>query len=146
MTLPFDHTHDLDLGVSRSESEIDISQEWDSLFTWNKKYMSHPFMTMILISVTMVGWVDVPGSDWGDFRLWRAVAIFSSQCSCHCIMKFSEIITIDRNDVHACKRSRSKVKVTEVIRNFAPIWTFPDHNYSLNLQMAMKLCTKLEVA
>ena len=29
MTLPFDHTHDFDLGVSRSESEIALSQEWD---------------------------------------------------------------------------------------------------------------------
>ena len=27
ITLPFDHTHDLDLGVSRSESEIALSQE-----------------------------------------------------------------------------------------------------------------------
>ena len=31
MTLPFDHTHDLDLGVEiwRSQSEIALSQEWD---------------------------------------------------------------------------------------------------------------------
>ena len=29
MILPFDHTHDLDLGVSKSESEIVLSQEWD---------------------------------------------------------------------------------------------------------------------
>ena len=28
MTLPFDHTHDLDLGVSMSESELALSQEW----------------------------------------------------------------------------------------------------------------------
>ena len=28
MALPFDHTHDLDLGVSGSESEIALSQEW----------------------------------------------------------------------------------------------------------------------
>ena len=27
------------------------------------KRMTHPFMTMILISVTKVGWVDVPDSD-----------------------------------------------------------------------------------
>ena len=27
--------------------------------------------------VTMVGWVDVPCSDWGDFRCWRAVDISS---------------------------------------------------------------------
>ena len=29
------------------------------------KRMSHPFMTMILTSVTMVGWADVPDSDVG---------------------------------------------------------------------------------
>ena len=68
MTLPFDHTHDhdLDLGVeiSRSESEIALFQEWDGWLTWNEKDVSHPFMTMILTSVTMVGLVDVPDSDW----------------------------------------------------------------------------------
>ena len=39
MTLPFDHTHDLDLGneILRSESEIDLSQEWDGRLTWNEK-------------------------------------------------------------------------------------------------------------
>ena len=60
MTLPFDHTHDLDLGVeiSRSESEIALSQEWDGRLTWNEKDVSHPFMTMILTSVTMVGGCD----------------------------------------------------------------------------------------
>ena len=68
MTLPFDHTHDLDLGVeiSRSESEIALSHEWDGRLTWNEKDASHAFMTMILTSVTMVGWADVPDSDWGD--------------------------------------------------------------------------------
>ena len=77
MTLPFDHTHDLDLGVSRSESEIALSQEWDSLLTMNEKDASHPFMTMILTCVTMVGWADVPDSDRGDFRRRRAVDISS---------------------------------------------------------------------
>ena len=38
-----------------------------------QKDKSHPFMTMILASVTMVGWADVPG----DFRHWRAVNISS---------------------------------------------------------------------
>ena len=67
MTLLFDHTRDLDLGVeiSRSESEIVLTQEWDGRLTWNEKDVT---MTMILTSVTMVGWVDVPDSDWGDFR------------------------------------------------------------------------------
>ena len=77
MTLPFDHTHDLDLGVeiSRPESEITLSQEWDDRLTWKEEDVSHPFMTMQLTSVTMVGWVDVPDSDWGDFRRRRAVDI-----------------------------------------------------------------------
>ena len=83
MTLPFDHTHELDLGVeiSRSESEIASSQEWDGRLTWNEKAVSHPFMTMILTtgSVTMVGWADVLDSDWGDFRRRRAVDISSFQ-------------------------------------------------------------------
>ena len=77
MTLLFDHTHDLDLGVSRSESEIALSQEWGGRFTWNEKDWSHPFITMILTSVTMVGWGDVPDSGRGDFRRWRAVDISS---------------------------------------------------------------------
>ena len=77
MTLPFDHTQDLDLGVSRSESEIALSQEWGSLLTMNEKDASHPFMTMILTCVTMVGWADVPDSDRGDFRCRRAVDISS---------------------------------------------------------------------
>ena len=83
MTLPFDHTHDLDLGVEiwRSESEIALSQEWDGQLTWNKKAVSHPFMTMILTNVTMVGWVDVPDSDWDDFRRQRAVNISSFDSS-----------------------------------------------------------------
>ena len=37
MTLPFDHTHDLDLAVSRSESEITLSQEWHGRLTWNER-------------------------------------------------------------------------------------------------------------
>ena len=73
--LPFDHTHDLDLGVSRSESETVLSQEWDSRLTWNKKDVSHPFITMIL---TMVGWADVPDSDQGNFRRRHAVHISTS--------------------------------------------------------------------
>ena len=77
MTLPFDHTHDLGVEISRSESEIALSQQWDGRLTWTEKDVSHPFMTMILTSVTMVGWGDVPDSDWGDFRRRRAVDISS---------------------------------------------------------------------
>ena len=43
----------------------------------NEKYVSHPFMTMIWTSVTMVGWADVPDSDQGDFRRRRAADIYS---------------------------------------------------------------------
>ena len=77
MTLPFDHTHDLDLGVSRSESEIALSQEWGGQLTMNEKDVSHPFMTMILTCVTMVRWADVLDTDRGDFRRRRAVNISS---------------------------------------------------------------------
>ena len=59
MTLPFDHTHDLDLGVWRSESEIALSQEWGGRLIMNEKDVSHPFMTMILTCVTMVRWTNV---------------------------------------------------------------------------------------
>ena len=76
MTLPFDHTHDLDLGVSRSKSEIALCQEWGGRLTM--KDVSHPFMTMILTCVTMLGWADVPDNDRGDFRRRRAVDISSS--------------------------------------------------------------------
>ena len=87
MTLPFDHTHYLDLGVSRSESKIALSQEWGGRLTMNKKDVSHPLMTMILTCVTMMGWADVPDSDRGDFRRRRAVSIssFTQFCCCaHC--------------------------------------------------------------
>ena len=77
MTLPFGHTHDLDLWVSRSESEIALSQEWSGWLTMNEKDVSHPFMTMILTCVTMMGWADVPDNDRGDFRRRRAVDISS---------------------------------------------------------------------
>ena len=77
MTLPFDHAHDLDLGISRSEFEIDLYQERDGRLACDETNVSHPFMTMILTIVNMVGWVDVPDSDRGDFRRWRAVDISS---------------------------------------------------------------------
>ena len=79
MTLPFDHTHDLDIGVSRSESDIALSQKRGGRLTMNEKDVSHPFMTMVLSCVTMVGWAGVPDSDRGDFRRRRAVDI--SSCS-----------------------------------------------------------------
>ena len=62
MTLAFDHIHDLDLGVSRSESEIALSQKWGGRLTWNEKDVCcgssiHDHESMILTSVTMVGMV-----------------------------------------------------------------------------------------
>ena len=78
MTLPFDQTHDLDLGVSRSQARIALSQEWDGQFTRNEKYVGHSFMTMILTRVTMVGWAGVPNSNRGDFRRQGAIDISSS--------------------------------------------------------------------
>ena len=59
--LSLDHIHDLDLGVSRSEFEIALSQEWDGWLTWNKKDVIHPLMTMILTCVTMLGWGEPTG-------------------------------------------------------------------------------------
>ena len=57
---------------------------WNSLISgmWRpidveQKDVSHPFMTMILTNVTMVGWADVLDSDQGDFRRWRAIDISS---------------------------------------------------------------------
>ena len=67
MTLPSDHTYDLDLEVSRPKFETGR----------NEKYVSYPFMTMALTCVTMVRWVDVPDSARGDFRCDLAVNIFS---------------------------------------------------------------------
>ena len=71
-----------------------------------------------------------------------------SLCSSHCIiMKFSGVITIDKNDVHAKGQyQRSKAKVADVKTIFAPIWAFLNRNSSSNLQMARKWCTQLEVA
>ena len=73
--------------------------------------------------------------------------IFSLCSSQRIITKFSGVITIDKNDVHAKDQGyKPKVKVVDVKTHFAPIWSFPDHNSSLNLQMATKWCTKVEVA
>ena len=99
MTLTFDHTHDLDLGVSRSESEIALSQEWDGQLTWNIKDVSHPFMTMILTSVTMAGWADVPLS-----RLLTGLTSDVGVPSTYVVVKQWSVIT------HACPKSNVEVK------------------------------------
>ena len=104
MTLPFDHTHDLDPGVeiSRSESEIALSQEWDGRLTWNEKDVSHPFMTMILTSVTMVGWADVPDSDWGDFRRRLGRTIDMERKGCESSIHDHDIDWCDHGGVGRC--------------------------------------------
>ena len=57
MALPFDHTHELELEVSRSDFEIVLSQWWDGWLTWNKKDVSRPLMTTILTLV--LPWLGV---------------------------------------------------------------------------------------
>ena len=57
----------------QGQSEIALFQEWDGRL--NEKDVSPPFMIMILTSVTMVGWADVPDSDRGDFKRRRAIDI-----------------------------------------------------------------------
>ena len=46
MVLPFDHTHDFDLVVSRSKFEIASFEEWEGWLTWKEKDVSWSFMTM----------------------------------------------------------------------------------------------------
>ena len=75
MTLPFDHIWSWSWSLKFKESEIALSQEWDGWLTWKEKNVSHPFMTMVLTRVTMVGWADVPDSDRGDFRHRHAADI-----------------------------------------------------------------------
>ena len=45
--------------------------------TWNEKDLGHPFMTMTLTKVTMVGWADVLDSGRGYFRRQGAINISS---------------------------------------------------------------------
>ena len=98
------------------------------------------------VAVVQSPQVAVPG---GSSRphIFIYVTPFLLYSSSRIIMNFRGGITIDKSDVHAKRQGqKSKVKVTEVKTNFAPIWAFPARNSSLNLQMATKLCTKLEVA
>ena len=78
VTLTFDHTHDLDLEVSRSKF-------WKSLISgmgvlndmvWKGCELSIHYHDIDLF-VTMVGCVDVPDSDRGDFRCPIAIDITS---------------------------------------------------------------------
>ena len=61
-------------------------------------------------------------------------------------MEFSGVITIAKSDGYAKDQGQSsKVKVTELKTNFAPIQVFPDCYSSLSSPMAMKWCTQLKV-
>ena len=75
MVLRFDHTHGLDLIVSRSKFDIALFKEWEGWLTWIEKDESiihdHEHMG------NLVRWVDVPDSDWGDFRCRGAIHISS---------------------------------------------------------------------
>ena len=82
VTFTFDLTHDLDLVVSRSKFEIDLFEEWGG--GWGCVIdMDRKGCESIIhdhdcdLWVTMVGWVDVPYSDWGDFKRRRAFDISS---------------------------------------------------------------------
>ena len=62
-------------------------------------------------------------------------------------MKFPGVIAIDKIDVHTKGQAEvSKVKVTEIKTNVAPIHALPDCIPSLTTQMATKWCTNLAVA
>ena len=80
MTLLFDHTHDIDLGVSRSESEIAFIKNGMTDWHGTKRMWVIHSWAWYWLSVTVVGWVEVPDSDQGDFRHRRAIDISSSVC------------------------------------------------------------------
>ena len=60
------------------------------------------------------------------------LSITTVRCFCHrIIMKISEVIIIDKSDVHVKSQGqRSKGRVKELKRNFTQIWAFPDQNSS----------------
>ena len=84
MVLPFDHTHDLDLVVSRSKFEIALFEKWEGWLTWNEgMWVDHSWPWPWSMG-NHGGWVDVPHSDWGDFRRRRVVDISSwLMLQCH---------------------------------------------------------------
>ena len=82
MTMPFDHIHDLDLEVSRSNFETVVFKEWEGHLTLYERHMGLEFMTMTLTFVWpwSSGWmyqivtgmtsdVDVPSADLGFILL-----------------------------------------------------------------------------
>ena len=98
VTLNFDPTHDLDLVVLMSKFEIAlfgggggglIDMEWKG-----RESIIHDHDHDLW--VTMVGWVDVLYSDWGDFRCRLAVDISSLKMwvvrIMHCIKSITSLI------------------------------------------------------
>ena len=77
VTLTFHLTYDLDLLVSRSKFEMALFEVWGLIDMEWKGCESIIHDHDCDLWVTMVGWVDVPYSDWGDFRRRRAVDISS---------------------------------------------------------------------
>ena len=77
VTLTLRLTYDLDLIVSRSKFEIALFEEWGLIDMEWKGCESIIHDHDCDLWVTMVGWVDVPYSDWGDFRRRRAIDISS---------------------------------------------------------------------
>ena len=130
----------LTLDVSRSNFEIALSQEWGAWLTWNEKDESHPFKTMILTSVTMVGWADVPDSDRGDFRRRRAIDISSYMNGSYmCLIYICMYIAMYMacGYMHTFKKlgfnrqslnSNNKFKVNLIMR-IITTWT-PDHRFA----------------
>ena len=108
--------------ISRSES-----QEWDGRLTWNKKDVSHPFMTMT--SVTMVGWwVDLPDRDWGDFRRRRAIDISSFDSSQLQRILETNILHVQTTGAHWCILL-SYANVNFMLSSSKLQWWFPFHIY-----------------
>ena len=100
--LAFDHTCDLDLGVSRSEAEIAFVSGMGQPIDIERKGC-HQSMTRILTSVTTAGWADVLNSDRGDFRRQRAIDISSySDEFCTTVVKWWTITLANTYQLTHC--------------------------------------------
>ena len=118
MTLPFDHTHDLDLGVSRSESEIALShREWGGGLTMNEKDVSHPFMTMIVS--------DGRGKDYESVLVAQFIHAYASE-------EYGETTETNKTNKHKQLGSKWLIQNTKKINiviytlsmsnNQTPLW------------------------
>ena len=92
--------------------------------TREKKKRNFQKLAGLWLAGEMVNRIGIYGSKVAD-----GLSAFQRQswspCSCHRIItKFSEVITIDKSDVHAKGQGqRSKVKVTEVMTPLSRFWT-----------------------